>query len=82
MGAKLLLGGGEPQDLVKESQIRSSMVAANRVLMMTDEYLADSSSRRNTLIRRCWSGTSAELGHSGDGKAGDAVARASTGGES
>jgi hypothetical protein len=50
--------------------------------MMTDEYLADSSSRRNTLIRRCWSGTSAKLGYSGDGKAGDAVARASTGGES
>jgi hypothetical protein len=34
------------------------------------------SGRRNTLIRRCWSGTSAKLGHSGDWKAGDAVARA------
>jgi hypothetical protein len=45
-------------------------------------YWADSSGRCNTLIRRCWSGTSAKLGHSGDGKAGDAVARASTGGES
>jgi hypothetical protein len=38
---------------------------------------ADSNGRRNTLIRRCWSGTSAKLGHSGDGKAGDAVARPS-----
>jgi hypothetical protein len=48
----------------------------------TETYWADSNDRRNTLIRRCWSGTSAKLGHSGDGKAGDAVARASTGGES
>ena len=43
---------------------------------------ADSNGRRNTLIRSCWSGTSAKLGYSGDRKAGDAIARASTGGES
>jgi hypothetical protein len=35
-------------------------------------YWADSRGRRNILIRRCWSGTSAKLGHSGDGKAGGA----------
>jgi hypothetical protein len=50
-------------------------VVRNRLVHHSDRgSAADSNGRRNTLIRRCWSGMSAKLGHSGDGKAGDTVA--------